>query len=896
MKRSLYSWLWRVPIHQEVDEELQFHIEMRTRELVERGMDPPAARELVLSRIGDLGHLKRTCEDLGRKRDREMRLTQRVEEFRDDVTYAFRQMRATPGFTLVAALTLALGIGANSAIFALADATFLRPLPFLTPPERLVMLWERYPNGYLSQVTGPDFYDWSTQNRTFDAMASFTPDNAALIGADGLPEQVRSATVSIQYFDVLGVTPVAGRTFQAADATAPGVMVLSEGFWRRRYGADPTIVGRSIVVGEQPRTVVGIVPDRFHVVPATISIAGSEPPELWILFNAPAGGGAGMRRAHFLYVIGRIKPGVSMAEAQQDMTAIGARNAELFPDTNKGHDPTLQPMREALVGSEMRVTSLLLLGVVGFVLLMCCANMANLFLARTNARARELAVRSALGATRGRVIAQLLTESLVLAVLGGTLGAALGAAILRAAPSMIPPGLLPSAVSLAFDGRILLFCAATALVAGVLFGLAPAWQSTGRSMTQSLVGDRRTTARGGLLRSALVVGEVAAAVLVLCGAVLLLRSLIALENMDAGYRARDVLTMVMNLPMNGPTRYGTPELARQFFEDVEDAVQQVPGVSTAAVGGALPLDGMWFGQIFTIVGDPPNPEANRTAAAYQIISPTYFQTLDIPVVRGRNFADTDTTGSVQVAIVSEAFVRRHIGNRDPIGMRLAVPGITRGGGGPVTREIVGVARQVKTFPGEREPVAQIYVPLAQNTWYMASISVRPTSGSAEALAPAVRAAIASVDKDRPVSRVRTLDTVAFQANARPRFRAVLVGTFASLALVLAMVGVFGVLAYSVQQRMREFGVRIAMGARVRDVLRLVLTGAARLTVIGIVIGLAAAAAVSRFVATLVFPVAPLDPVTFAIVPLVLMATALIAVAAPAWRAARVDPVVAFRNE
>jgi putative ABC transport system permease protein len=554
-------------------------------------------------------------------------------------------------------------------------------------------------------------------------------------------------------------------------------------------------------------------------------------------------------------------------------------------------------MREALVGSEMRVTSLLLLGVVGFVLLMCCANMANLFLARTTARARELAVRSALGATRGRVIAQLLTESLVLAVLGGAVGAGVGATILRAAPAMVPPGLLPSAVSLAFDGRILLFCAVTSLFAGLLFGLAPAWQSTGRSMTQSLVSDRRTTARGGLLRRALVVGEVAAAVLVLCGAVLLLRSLIALENVDGGYRARDVLTMTLNLPMNGPTRYGTPELARQFFERVENAVKQVPGVSSAGVGGALPLDGMWFGQIFTIEGDPPPSGATRSFAAYQIVSPTYFQTLDIPIVRGRDFADADTGNGVQVCIVSEAFVRRYIGNRDPLGIRLSIPAIRLTGGGPVIRQIVGVVRQVKTFPGEREPAPQVYVPLAQNPWFMASISMRPTSGgSAEALAPAVRAAIASVDKDRPVSRVRTIDTVAFQANARPRFRAVLVGTFATLALVLAMVGVFGVLAYSVQQRMREFGVRVAMGARMRDVLGLVLTGAARLTVIGIVIGLATAAALSRLVATLVFPVAPLDPVTFTVVPLVLLATAAIAVAAPAWRAARVDPVVAFRAE
>jgi putative ABC transport system permease protein len=893
MRRSLRSWLWRVSIHQEVDEELEFHIEMRTRELIERGMDPAAAREIVVARIGDLGHLKRTCEDLGRKRDREMRLTQWFEELRDDVTYAFRQMRATPGFTLIAALTLALGIGANSAIFALADATFLRPLPFTTPHDRLFMLWERYPNGFLSQVTPPDYGDWAEQNRTFDAMAAFLFDNAALVGADGLPEQVRSQSVTIKYFDILGVTPLAGRTFLPSDSPQD-VVVLSEGFWRRRYGADPSIIGRPMVIAGQPRTVIGIVPDRFHVVPATISNAGSEPPQLWMLFNAAINGGPAMRRAHFLYAIGSLKAGISAEAAQQELTAIGAQNATLFPETNRGHDPTMRPLRESLVGSEMRLTSLLLLGVVGFVLLMCCANMANLFLARTNARGRELAVRSALGATRGRVIAQLLTESLVLATLGGIIGAGVGAAILRVAPAIVPQGLLPSATTLAFDGRILLFCASTSLLAGLTFGLAPAWQSTGRSMTASLVGDRRTTARGGLLRSVLVVGEVAAAVLVLCGAVLLLRTLIALENVDAGNRARDVLTMTLNLPMNGPTRYGTPDLVRQFYEEVEAAVQRVPGVRSAGLGMAPPLDGVWLGQIFSVEGDPPNPQPARTASAYQVISPTYLPTLDIPLVRGRNFTAADTSAGVPVCIVSEELVRRFIGDRDPLNVRLSIPNI--GSPGSVVRQIVGVVRQVKTFPGERAPVPQLYVPLAQGAWFTASLNVRPTAGPAEALLPAVRAAIATVDKDRPVSRVRTIDTVAFQANARPRFRAVLVGTFATLALVLAMVGVFGVLAYSVQQRMREFGVRMAMGARVRDVLRLVLTGAARLTVIGIAIGLATAAALSRFLATLVFPVAPLDPITFTVVPLVLMATAAIAVAAPAWRAARVDPVVAFRAE
>ncbi len=382
MKRSLRSWLWRIDITQEVDEEIAFHIEMRIRELVESGEDPRVAREMVLARLGDVGRLKRTCVDLGRRRDREMRLTRCLEELRTDVTTAIRQMKAAPAFTMVAALTLALGIGANSAIFALADATFLRPLPFTAAHDRLVMLWERYPNGFLSQVTPLDYGDWADQNQSFDGMAAFLANSVTMIGPDGTAEQITSQSVTAQFFDVLGVTPIAGRTFLPSDADSPNTIILSEGFWRRRFGADPTLVGRSIVVAGRPQTVIGIVPNRFQVVPASISNAGSEPPSLWTVFNYPRGDPS-QRQAHYMYVVGRIKEGVTFETAQSDMTAIGNRNAELYPETNTGHIPTLQPLREALVGSEMRLTSRLLLGVVGFVLLMCCANVANLLLART---------------------------------------------------------------------------------------------------------------------------------------------------------------------------------------------------------------------------------------------------------------------------------------------------------------------------------------------------------------------------------------------------------------------------------------------------------------------------------------------------------------------------------
>ena len=883
-----------------MDEEIAFHIDMRTRELIERGVDPKSARQIVLARLGDVRRLKRTCIDLGRKRDREMRITRWFDELRGDVTGAFRQMRASPGFTAVAALTLALGIGANSAIFALADATFLRPLPFTQPADRLVMLWEMAQARVPQQTTPLDYLDWAEQNRTFDAMAAFIGGGATMKSADGTPVSIPSQSVTVSFFDVLGVTPIVGRTFQPSDAAvAPTVVVLSEGLWRRRFGADPTLVGRSVVIGGRSMTVLGVVPDRFQVVPASISIAASQSPELWTLFNVPRQGGPFLRASHYLYVVGRLKPGVTLDTAQRDMTAIADRNAELYPLTNKDHRVVLQALRESLVGSEMRLTSMLLLGVVGFVLLMCCANVANLLLARTMTRSRELAIRSALGATRRRIVAQLLTESLVLATLGGVIGLGIGAAILTLAPSLIPPGLLPNAITLALDERVVTFCMVTALAVGVLFGIAPAWQFTGTSPVHAIAADSRTTTRGGRFRNLLVVAEIGAAVLVLSGAGLLLRTLIALQEMDPGYRAQDVLTMMINLPMPQPgsqTPYPTPERVHQFYDAVGNEVSRIPAARHVAWGSTVPLDGMWFGMPIAIDGDPPKPVATRDLASYHIVSPTYFQTLDIPLVKGRAFADTDAAGGVQVCIVSEAFVERYLKGREPIGLRVAVPRIGFGATEPVVREIVGVAKQVKAWATETLAMPLLYVPIAQNPFFMASLLVRPSSGRADALLPEVRAAVARVDPDRVLTRVRTIDVVAAEATSRPRFRAVLVGTFAALALALAMVGVFGVLAYSVQQRVREFGVRIALGAGVRDVVRLVLGRAAGLTLTGLAIGLAGAALLSRYLATLIYPVAPLDPVTFAAVPFVLAMTAAIAVAIPAWRATRVDPVVAFRTE
>jgi putative ABC transport system permease protein len=490
-------------------------------------------------------------------------------------------------------------------------------------------------------------------------------------------------------------------------------------------------------------------------------------------------------------------------------------------------------------------------------------------------------------------VRQFLSESLVLASCGGLLGCGVGASILQAAPSLIPPGLLPSAVTLSFDGRVLMFSATAAFVVAILYGLAPAWRATRTSAAQVMTLDGRTmTGSGAGFRRVLAIGQVAVAVLLLCGAGLLLRTLLVLERIDSGSRAGDLLTLVVS--GGDPRRFNTPEAMRRNYDAFKTEVERVPGIRAVAWGSNLPLDGSWYGQSFQIEGDPPRPQGDRENAGYYMVSPTYLPLLRVPMLAGRGLADTDTAEAPQVCLVDEAFVRRHLRGRDPIGTRISINGMAPPRA--ITREIVGVVGHVKERPDEIEPQPQVYVPLAQNVWWTATMVVQPATGPAEALAPAVRSALARVDRDRSAVRFRTLKVIGDEATARPRFRAVLIGTFAVLALVLAMVGVFGVLAYSVQQRRREFGVRIALGATTRSVLGLVVASATPVIAIGAVIGLGAAAALSRTIASFLFGVRPIDPMTFALVGLVVAMTAAAAMAAPALRATRVDPVEAFRSE
>jgi putative ABC transport system permease protein len=816
-----------------------------------------------------------------------MPVTRWTDELRDDVRFAARQLRRSPAFALVAVTTLALGIGANSAIFALVDAALLRPLPY-REPERLVMLWERNERSPRASVAPLNLLDWKDRGRTLEQVGGYVPRVGGMVmaGESGIADTVSRQWVTFGIFDVLGVEPILGRTFQPEDdLQQKNAVVLGEAFWRTRFGADPGIVGRDLRLDGEPYTVVGVVPKEFQLV---------GPTSLWALASferTPEN-----RRARGFAAVGRLRPGATIEAARGDVASVAQLLAREFPETNAGRGVTIEPLQQALVGRELRLTSLLFLGVVGFVLLICCANVANLTLARATVRSRELAIRSALGAGQGRVMRQLLTESLLLSALGGLVGLAVGAAILRATPSLVPEGLLPAAVRPELDARVAAFCAFVALLVGLVFGAAPGWKASRQPAARVIAAQgRTTTGRGGRTRAALVVAEVATAVVVLFGAGLLLRTLLAVEGVDRGYRAREVLTMVVD-PIG--SRYPTPAAMRQFYDAVEHEVRTVPGVRGVAWATTLPFGPSYVGRTtFELAGEPLEP-AKRPSADYQIVSPSYFETVELPLVAGRNFDARDHDAAVPVCIVNEAFVKSQLEGRPPIGARVALPTGPRPQDPLLVREIVGVARQVKGRPDEAEDMLQLYVPITQHVIDDVFLVVRPASGRAEAYAAEVRAAIGRVDREQLVSvrGVTTLEEIASGATSRHRFRAVMVTTFAALALVLAMVGVFGILAYSVQQRVRDFAVRRALGATSADVVRLVTASALRVVAAGVVIGLVLSAALGRLLKALLFGVQPLDPATFALVTVLLLAGAALSTAGPALRAARVEPAVALRDE
>ena len=808
-----------------------------------------------------------------------------------DLRQGLRAMAENPGFTLLAMLTLAVGIGANTAIFSVVNAVLLRALPY-PDSGRLVALWGVNDRNGDSRraLSYPDFEDLRAQSRTLEAAAVYNDDTATLTGI-GEPLHLHNGVVSAALFKVLGVSPQLGRSFlPEEDNPGTRVVVLSDRLWRERFGADPAILGRALTLNGHSYTVVGVLPPNFQFP------LDSDPRDLWTtiaVYRVTENGDKPMtdqRGAHWLQAIGRLKPGVPLAQANAQITGIAAALAKQYPDTNTHLSLRAEPALDALVG-DARPAMWILLGAVGLVLLIACANVANLLLARSTVRQREVAVRAALGASRARILRQLLTESILLALAGAVpavLVALWATRILSTLPSLQIPRLAQAAV----DWRALLFTLAASLATAAVFGLVPAIHAARFSLTGALrEGGRGSgqSARHARLRSTLVVFEVSLALLLLIGSGLLLRSLVRILHVPPGFDPQGVIAFDLDLP---GTRYGKPEQSAQFFRDLLPRLNALPGVVSASAVVPLPLSDDSIGTSFEIEGRPV-PKSEQPSTQFRCIGLDYFRTMHIPVIAGRTFTASDTRGSAPVVIINQTLAHKFFPNENPIGKRIK-PGISDTGD-TVMREIVGVVGDVRHRRLWRAPDPETYTPYDQVAIGGMTLVVR-AAADPQALMPMIRNEVKKVDAELPLYNVRTLDDYVSGSVAQRRFTALLLGIFAVVALLLAAVGLYGVMSYGVAQRTHEIGVRVALGAESSDVLWLVVGQGLRLTMLGVVLGWLGALAVSRFLSGMLYGVAGDDPVTFAAVAAVFVAVALAACYVPARRATRVDPLVALRYE
>jgi predicted permease len=805
-----------------------------------------------------------------------------MDTLRQDLAYALRRLAHAPGFTFVAIATLALGIGANSAIFSVIDGVLLRPLPY-ADPERLVMVsatWKEKP-----VVMSPlNFLDVAAAARSFEGLAATDGGGVTLTG-NGAPERVEGASVSASFFDVLGARPMLGRGF-VAEENEPGrtkVVVLGEGLWRRRFGADPGIVGQSIAVNREPHVVVGVAP---------AAVAFPEGAELWRPMEYDAVFRTLSRGAWYLTVIGRLRPGVPVETAREEVRAIGRDLERRYPDHNEGVGATIRPLQAALVGPS-RTALLVLLGAVGLVLLIACVNVANLLLARSAARQTEVAVREALGAGRARLVRQLLTESLVLALLGGGAGVLLASASLGSLLALQPGG-IPRLAEVRIDRTVMLFAAGLSVATGLLFGVFPALHATATSTAQTLrEGSGRAVAGGGhRLRGGLVVVQLALAMMLLAGAGLLLRSFDRLRRVDPGFRAGSALTFRLSLPESA---YGEEPRVAAFYAELLRRLDALPGVDGAGAVMGLPLSGLSFMLSFEVEGRPPVPFAQQASLHVRTATPGYFPAMGIPLLRGRGLEPGDTAQSRPVVVLSESAVRRYFPDQDPLGQRIVVgwrrpDGMPKAGG-----EVVGIVGDVRDLGLDRAHPPEIYIPHAQLPTQAMDLVVRSTVDP-WSLRSAVERAVAGLDPELPLARVQTLDAIVARSVSEPRFYMVLLGAFAGMAVLLAALGIFGVMSYAVVQRQREIGIRVALGAHPAEVLGMVMRHALGLTALGVAVGLLGALALSRVLRSLLFEVSPTDPATLAGVGLALAAVALLASYLPARAATRVDPLTALRSE
>jgi putative ABC transport system permease protein len=880
----------------EIVEELAQHLDDVYRQALAKGLSEDESRGIALRELADPNSLPNELKRIqkpfherpvaGGPPGSEMG-TGRPNLLRDlfqDLRYAGRMQLKNPGFTIVAVIALALGIGANTAIFSVVNSVLLRPLPY-KDPERLVMVWEdASKHGYPRDTpASANYVDWRDQNTVFEGMAAIADESFNLTGA-GEPERLEGRLVSANLFPLLGVDPHIGRTFTSAE-DQPGsnrVVVLSYPLWQRRFGGDKSIVGRPLSLNGETYTVVGVMPARFQF--------PTSDDQVWapIAFTNED---ATNRNRHYLQVLARLKPGTSLEQAQTEMSTIAARLQQQYPDSNADQGAAVTPLHEHLVG-DIKPALLILLGAVGLVLLIACANVANLLLARAAVRQKEIAVRVALGARRWRLLRQFLTESVLLSALGGVVGLALaygGLVLLRA---FIPEN-ISQAGQISIDLKVLGFTFVVSLFTGLIFGLAPALQAARFNQTETLKEGGRDSATGSSgkrLRGLLVMAEVAVSLVLLIGAGLLINSFLRLRNVDPGFRSNNLLTMRIVLPQ---PKYEQFERRSAFYTELIQRVQNIAGVKSAAVTTNLPLYRQGNSIGISIEGQPPPPPGQENIVVTRIISPGYFDTMSIPLVSGRALTDQDTATTPRVAVISETMARKYWPGQDPIGKRIGTGRIQR----PEDwTQVVGVVKDVRQFELTADPRPQMYLPYKQRGFFDLRDLVVKTEVDPATLAATVRQTVWAIDKDQPVSNIRTMDEILLDSIARQRFSMLLLAIFAGVALVLAAVGIYGVMSYSVAQRTHEIGIRMALGAQTGAVLRLAVGYGLKLVVAGTVIGLIAAFALTRVMSTLLFGVTATDPATFTLISLLLIAVAALASYIPARRATKVDPIIALRYE
>jgi Acidobacterial duplicated orphan permease len=870
LKVRLRTLLHKDEMERELDEEMRDHLERMVEQNLAQGMTPQEARRAALRDFGGFEQAKEECRDA-----RGVRV---LEELWQDLRFGARMLRKRPGFTFVAVLTLALGIGANTLIFSVVDTVLLRPLPY-EAADRLVWVWDSNPAIGFPRFpsSGPNFKDWQQQSEAFDYMAAFCGWSFNLTGR-GEPERIQGAMASPGLFPMLGIKPVAGRAFLPEEERAGShrVALISYSLWQRRFGADPAIISNSITLNGESYTVVGILSDSFRI---------PYQAEIWtpLALDVLRSG----RGSHFINVIARLKPGTKIEQVQAEMNAITTRLQQQYPDSNNGWGTELQPLQERVV-ADVKPTLWVLLGAVGFVLLIACANVANLLMARAASRQKEVAVRTALGAARARLFRQFLTESILLALIGGGLGLLLSVWGVRGLASLNLRD-LPRAEEIAVDGRVLAFTLLVSLITGLAFGLLPALQGSKIDLNESLKEGARAVSPSLHHKGALglmVVSEIALAMVLLVGAGLMIKSLLRLTEVKLGFDPENVLTMHIMLPQS---RYPEGSQQAAFCHELLQRVGHLPGVQAAGTVSPLPLTGGESVDEFFVEGRPTPAPNQGFHTNLHLCSPDYFRTIRIPLLRGRSFDEYDLAES-QSVIINESFASRFWPDEDALGKRISFSGPQ----GPWSN-IVGVVGDTRHQRLETEAGLEMYRPYSQLPIPYAALVVRSESDPST-IASSIKSEVLGLDGSLPVYSIRPMQQIISRSLAPKRLQMILLGGFAGVALILAAVGIYGVVSYSVSQRTHEIGIRMALGAQSRDVLKLVIGQGMRLAFVGVAVGLVAAFALTRLMQNLLFGVSATDAATFTAIALLLMAVALLACYVPARRATRVDQIVALRCE